>query len=106
MKTNNSISFENAGTKLPFTVPENYFEDFATQFDRTIGVKPAPKLMFRTWMYAAAAVIVGFALLTPLMYHNAPHSSATPTDNYESYVLSQVDENVVIDSYADDQNTK
>lgn len=104
MKTNNQISFESAGKNVPFTVPENYFENFAAQFDQKIGFQPAKRKIFRSWMYAAAAVIVGIAVLTPLMYtRNAP-TATSGTDNYESYVLSQVDEGAMIDYYVDQHN--
>jgi hypothetical protein len=108
MKTNNKISLDKIGKELPFSVPENYFEQFASQIDERIGYKTTVgKKFFRPWMYMAAAVFTGIVVLTPVFYTtNTQLNVAQTTDNYESYVLSQVDETVLLDCYVDDTSTK
>jgi hypothetical protein len=34
------IKIDEIGNRVPFKVPENYFEDFATQFESQVVLKP------------------------------------------------------------------
>jgi hypothetical protein len=108
METNNKISVDKIGKELPFSVPENYFEQFASQIDKQIGYELSPrKKLFRPWMYMAAAVFTGIIVLTPVFYSTNNQRNATQnTDNYESYVLSQVDESALLDCYVDENSNK
>lgn len=107
MKTTNHLSFESAGKEMPFSVPEGYFDQFAAQIDTQIGYKSGGSGRFlRPWMYMAAAVLVGIVILTPVLYTKNQRTVAQNSDNYESYVLSQVDETVMLDCYVDDSSTK
>lgn len=108
MKAKNNLSFDEIGKELPFCVPDNYFEQFASQIEAQIGYKPRAKTkIFRPWMYAVAAVFVGVAVLTPIFYSlNNQRNIARNNDSYESYVLSQVDESVMIDCYVDEVSNK
>jgi len=108
MKTNKNILFEEIGKELPFSVPDNYFEQFANQIDKQIGYSSTrTHKIFRTWMYAVAAVFVGVMVLTPVFYtSNNQRSIVKNTDNYETYVLSQVDESSLLDCYVDNSSTK
>lgn len=107
MKTNKNISFEEIGKELPFSVPDNYFEQFANQIDKQIGYNSARShKIFRPWMYAAAAVFVGVMVLTPVFYTtNNQRNIVKNTDNYETYVLSQVDESALLDCYVDNNSS-
>ena len=108
MKTNNKILFEEIGKELPFSVPENYFEQFASQIDQQIGYKSATtRKLFKPWMYMAAAVFVGIMVLTPVFYSvSNKRVLAQNKDSYESYVLSQVDEPALMDCYVDEVSKK
>jgi hypothetical protein len=108
MKTNKNIMFEEIGKELPFSVPENYFEQFANRIDEQIGYKSAStRRFFKPWMYAAAAVFVGVVVLSPIFYTaNNQRNVTKNTDNYESYVLSQVDESVLMDCYVENSSNK
>jgi len=108
METKKNISLEEIGKELPFSVPENYFEQFANQIDKQIGYNSTRShKIFRPWMYAAAAVFVGVMVLTPVFYtNNTQHNGTKNTDNYETYVLSQVDETALLDCYVDNNNSK
>jgi hypothetical protein len=96
------------GKELPFSVPENYFEQFASRIDEQIGYKSTAKSRFlKPWMYMVAAIFVGIIVLTPAFYTvNNQQNIAKTSDNYESYVLSQVDETVLLDCYVDQTLTK
>ena len=108
MKPNNNISFKEIGKELPFSVPENYFEQFASSMEAKIGfASHSNRKIFRPWMYAAVAVFIGVVVLTPVFYSvNNQRQLANNTDSYESYVLSQVDETVMLDCYVDDTSKK
>lgn len=102
MKTNKNISLAEIGKELPFSIPENYFEQFALQIDEQIGYNQKTVHKFiRPWMYAAA-MIVGVLVLSPVFYSVYQNKATANTENYESYVLSQVDESVLMDYYVDD----
>jgi len=101
MKSTEKFMFEEAGKELPFKVPENYFEQFAAQIDRQTGFAAGRNRILRPWMYAAAAVLVGIAIITPVMYNRTQANLVQSNENYESYVLSQVDETVMMDYYVD-----
>jgi hypothetical protein len=105
METTNNNPFEKVGKELPFTVPENYFEQFATGIENQIGYTSTHRKMFKPWMYAVAAVFLGFVVLTPILRsHKSQSNIVGSTENYETYVLSQVDETVMYDSYVVDNN--
>ena len=52
-------------------------------------------------MYAAA-MVMGIMVLSPVFYSVYQNKATANTENYESYVLSQVDESVLMDYYVDD----
>jgi hypothetical protein len=108
MKTNKNMSFEEIGKELPFSVPDNYFEQFANQIDKQIGYNSTRShKIFRPWMYATAAVFVGVMVLTPVFYTaNNQSNIVKNTDNYETYVLSQVDESALLDCYVENSSAK
>jgi hypothetical protein len=101
MKTNKETSFAEIGKELPFSVPENYFEQFAQQIEKQIGYthKSVHKFI-RPWMYAAA-MFIGVLVLSPVFYTVYQNKNIVSSDSYESYVLSQVDETVLMDCYVD-----
>lgn len=100
MEKRKHISFENAGKKLPFTVPENYFEDFALQMDGQIMAKPVPVYkLLRPWLYVAA-MILGVFFLTRIGYNiYQEKNDHLMAENYDLYIMSQVDETEIIDYY-------
>lgn len=86
------MNLSEIGNRVPFTVPENYFEQFAIQFDGRIGTeqKPAYKLV-RSWMYIAA-VFLGVIFLSRFAYNAYNESKAQASENYELYVMTQVND--------------
>ena len=59
------------GNKQPFTVPENYFEDFSARIDAQL--KPKTVALFRqtrTWLCVAAAVIGAIFVLNIVQQNN------------------------------------
>jgi len=103
MKTNKKITLEEIATELPFSVPENYFEQFALQIDRQIGYKTPQHRFIRSWMYAAAMIVAIF-VVSSIFYSTNQRNLARNAENYESYVMTQVDEPAVVDYYVNNQS--
>jgi len=102
MKTNKHISLDEIGKELPFEVPSNYFEQFAVQMDEQIDFKPVTvRKLLKPWMYMAA-MFVGILLLGQVFYNIYQNNTTKNAENYELYVLSQVDETVLMDYYVDE----
>jgi hypothetical protein len=98
MKNKQNILSEKFNTELPFTVPENYFEQFALQIDQQIGYKRPNHRIIKSWMYFAA-MFVGLFIIGEIFYSVNQKNIAKNSENYESYILSQVDESAVMEYY-------
>jgi len=87
--------------KTGFTTPENYFDDFSAKMMQQLPRKE-PKLISiffrrRTWIYAAAAVVV-LALTIPVynyFYSNSPEIDDVTLENYITYHSTVSDEDLV-----------
>lgn len=78
--------------KTGFTVPENYFEDFSTKMMQQLP-ENEPKVISifarkKTWMYAAAAILV-LALSLPIYTNYFSHSSEIDEATLENYITYQ-----------------
>ena len=106
MKNNKNILIEEMSKELPFSVPENYFNQFALRIEEQIGYK---KTVFhrgiRAWMYMAA-MFVGILIMGQVFYTVNRNNSTRNAETYETYVLSQVDENSLVDLYLDEPAKK
>ena len=103
MKNNNKISIEEIGKDLPFSVPEDYFNQFALQIEHQIGYRKPRQHFLKTWMYIAA-MFVGIFIIGGTFYNANQRNIAKNSENYESYVMAQVDETAVVDYYVNDSN--
>jgi hypothetical protein len=71
--------------------------------DAHIAVKQVPVFHFmRPWMYAAA-IMLGVIFIGKGAYNVYQNKQLANTENYELYVLSQVDEDDIIDYYLSDE---
>lgn len=96
-KTGNKLN--EIGNRIPFQVPENYFDSFALEMDGRIGAsKVSMKKMFAPWMYMAA-MFVGLLLLGNVFLSVYKTNKAQNQEMYEMYVLSQLDDSVLMDYY-------
>lgn len=87
--------------KSGFTVPENYFEDFSAKMMQQLPEKESKIILLfakrKTWMYAAAAVVV-LALTIPVynhFYSNSPEIDDVTLENYIAYHSTVSDEDLV-----------
>ena len=104
MKDRKHISLDDIGNKLPFTVPENYFEQFAAQIDGQISVKPVPVInLLRPWIYMVA-MFIGLFLMGKVSLSVYQNNKIMNAENYEMYVMSQVDEDEMIYYYLTEEN--
>lgn len=104
MEKKKNIAFEEAGRKLPFTVPENYFEQFAANIDSKIARKHVTVFtMIKPWMYVAA-ILFGVLFISRVGYNIYNNQRITNSENYELYVMSQVGEYEVVDLYLGGEN--
>lgn len=98
MKKQNKSGLKEIGKRNPFTVPENYFGDFALQMDQMVG---APKMKARfvvaPWMYVAAMVMGLFVLVN--VFYKIHQNNEKNNENYELYVMSQTDDMAIADYY-------
>jgi hypothetical protein len=102
MKNNKNILIEGISKELPFSVPENYFEQFALQMEDRIGFKKSIiRKALRPWMYIAA-MFIGIMIMGQIFYTVNKNNATRNAEKYESYVLSQVDENSLADLYVDE----
>ena len=84
-----------------FTVPDNYFEDFALKLMQNLP-KEQPKTISifsenKKWMYAAAAVLL-LSLSLPIYNHfnsNSTEIDTTTLENYLTYNTNISDEELV-----------
>jgi len=87
------------GNRNPFTVPENYFENFAVEIDTKIGKdRLSVKKLLKPWLYLAA-MFVGLFLMGNVFYAVYQNNRKMDADLYEMYVMSQIDQTVVLDYY-------
>jgi hypothetical protein len=102
MKNNKNILIEEISRELPFSVPENYFNQFALQMDEQIGFKRSIiRTSFKSWMYMAA-MFIGILIMGQVFYTVNQNNITNNAEKYEAYVLSQVDENSLVDAYVDE----
>lgn len=97
-------NLEDVGNRKPFSVPDNYFEQFATQFEEQISLKSvAPIKLLRPWMYMAA-MFLGVFFLSKIVYTVYSDNKTAANETYELYVMSQVDDIEHLDFYDNTQN--
>ena len=108
MEEKDYMEIQKAGNKRPFALPENYFDDFAGRMDAMIAETPQEvrRLRIRPWMYGAVASLIGVVLLGQIYFstNNKNEKLASETEIYDSYVLSQVNENSIVDFYLTAEN--
>lgn len=102
MDNKQKISLKDTGKDLPFTVPENYFEDFASQITAQTSEQRVPfRKMAKSWLYMAG-LFAGVFLLGNVAYTIYQRNTNLKIENYERYLLSQVDDVALIDFYFED----
>lgn len=92
------------GNRNPFTVPGNYFENFAADIETKItSEKLSAKKLLKPWLYMTA-MFVGLFLMGNVFYVVYQNNRKMDADLYEMYVMSQIDQTVVLDYYPIESN--
>lgn len=99
METNSDNILKSIGNNVPFSVPENYFENFATGMDAKIQTsRLSIRRLVAPWMYMAA-MFVGLFVLANVFYSVYQQRKAHEAEMYELYVTSQMDPSILFDYY-------
>jgi hypothetical protein len=87
------------GNSNPFTVPEGYFEDFASDINSQIAAEQVTfKKLMKPWMYLAA-MFVGVFLIGNVFYAIHQQNKNRDAELYEMYLMSQLDQTILYDYY-------
>jgi hypothetical protein len=98
-KTDQKI-LQTFGNSNPFTVPEGYFENFASDINAQIADEQVTfKKLIKPWMYLAA-IFVGVFLLANVFYAIYQQNKSRNAELYEMYLMSQLDQTIMYDYYA------
>jgi hypothetical protein len=104
MKTNKEIKLDQLDKKLPFKVPENYFENFAANFDAQLQKKKVKSVSLthrlRPYLYAAAIFVGVLVVSVPIYKKLHKPAEIQVNEEFKSYVASEVDEDLVVDYMA------
>lgn len=99
METNSNNILKSTGNNIPFSVPENYFENFAAGMDASIQTRPVSiRRLVAPWMYMAA-MFVGLFVIANVFYSVYQQRKAHEAEMYELYVTSQTDPSILFDYY-------
>ncbi len=106
MEDNKYIEIEKLGNKKPFTLPDNYFNDFAAKMEKVIAEEVPEKSPFRIkpWMYGVAASLIGVVFMAQVYLSENKKNETLASETYETYILSQVNESSIIDYYLTAEN--
>lgn len=102
MIENSEKILQKIGNRTPFSVPENYFEQFSDNIFPFIAEQnrqPARILKLRQWFAAAAAIALLFSV--GFMSYNSykERQISENQDNYETYLMSQIDDDNLMEYY-------
>ena len=105
MEEKDYLEIQKTGNRRPFVLPENYFDDFAGRMDAMISETPqeTKRLRMRPWIYGAVASLIGIIFLGQIYLTNDKNKELA-SETFDSYVLSQVNENSIVDYYLTAEN--
>lgn len=103
MKKEEHILLDKIGKDLPFTIPENYFENFTVQIESQVSKKAIPIRSNTTWRLRlyVAAIFIGLLLIGGTLY-NVYQNKIDNTEKIEQYILSQIDDATLLDFYLEE----
>ena len=98
MEPTKRYTLEEAGHRIPFEVPDNYFEEFASRMESLTSDKRVPfTRMMKPWFYMAA-MFVGLLFAGNIFFQlHKSQNKLQDAEAYEVYLMSQLDEAVYYD---------
>ena len=104
MDHKNKISLQEIGKELPFSVPDGYFEQFASQIEaQTTGSKTSLLHILKPCLYMAA-MFIGLFIIGHTFYSIYQNRMDNKDSFYDTYLFSQIDDVSLIDLYVDEFN--
>ena len=104
MTKKQKISLSEIGRELPFTIPEDYFDNFTAKILVQTSKQHVPiRKMMHSWLYMAA-MFIGLFAIGNIVHIIHQRNICFKTENYERYLLSQVDNVSLIDFYYEEFN--
>lgn len=104
MKTNDNIQLDQLDKKLPFALPENYFEQFAANLPNQLNKTEAKRVPFykhyKNYIYAAAIFLLLMAVAFPIYQKIQRNADILVAEDYKTYVAAEMDEDELIDYVA------
>ncbi|MCL2597928.1 MAG: hypothetical protein FWD66_09835 [Paludibacter sp.] len=101
MIKNSEKILQRIGNRIPFYVPEGYFEQFASNFSPLITLHEQHVIKIftmRRWVAAAAiAALLSVGFMSYRLYES--RQITENQDNYETYLMSQIDDNNLMEFY-------
>lgn len=107
MEPTKRYSLEETGNRIPFEVPDNYFEEFSARIEAMTATQRVPlKRMIKPWIYMAA-MFTGLLLAGNIVFQlHQSKSIQRDSEAYEVYLMSQLDESVYYDYYLSSVGTQ
>lgn len=106
----NKIKLGEIGNRKPFAIPENYFADFGARLQSQLELQPdvepvKSNKIIRPWMYMAA-MFAGILLMVSVVTSYYNRKLIAKNENYELYVISQLNDDMLYEYYINDNNQK
>lgn len=101
-KPDEAFSFERVGKRMPYAVPNDYFNQMELQIAQELGIKPRRqgRMLWLRRCAAAAAVVALVAMLGPLLRQQGKTDMADVEAAFMN--LSEADRQYLISTYQSD----
>ena len=107
-------SLDNLKKELPFTVPENYFDNFAVRLQERMQTESKPGLFRKTYelvrpqLALAAAIaafaVIGYVTVKLIMNDNTSTDNVVEITDVIDYYLDDFDDDMLISTLAEGNN--
>jgi hypothetical protein len=110
----NKISLDSLDRKLPFSVPDDYFDNFYGRLRERMEVKTGPGLFRKTYQLIkpqlalaaaiAAFVIIGYTAVRFFSHDISPAETTDEIDDIIEYCIYDFDDDMLISTLAEEEN--
>lgn len=106
METKSNKNLQETGNRIPFAVPDQYFENFALEMDSRISSQTVSvKRLVKPWIYMAAMFVV-LLVMGNVLYSVYKDNRQQQSEMYEVYLMSQLDGSVLYDYYLSETSSE
>lgn len=110
----NKISLDSLDKKLPFSVPDDYFDNFYGKLRERMEVKKEPGLFRRTYQLIrpqlalaaaiAAFVIIGYTAVRFFSHDTSPDETTVEITDIIDYCIYDFDDDMLISTLAEEES--